>query len=232
MKKEDKIIPYQDPKALAEFLDQPQVKIAEFVTGALSMGKSEAVLIGGRLVQGALKANLMKQLGREIKFLIEKGKIKEDYANKKYAFQTLAELLAFIDSEVPDEDRFKAVKALFYSLINKDTQSGSEILHYQLFQISKKLSSSQLLTLRASYELKKKGETPTSADSWRISVAQEAGHNSVGLIMNDEVVLVEQKLIGETTYADGSGIRNNATARLTDLGIKLVELIAKYEDFV
>jgi len=227
----NEIIPYENPEALAKFLNQPEVKIAELVTGALAMGRSEAVLLGGRLIQGALKGNLMKQVGREIKNLIDRGRIKEDYAKTKYGFQTLAELLSFIDSEIPDSDRFKAVKALFYSIVDKDAPMGSEILHYQLFRICKELNSSQLLTLKASYELKQQNITPSSAEDWRSRVAQQAGHNSAGLILNDEVVLEREALIGGTTYNDHSGIRNQADARLTDLGIKLVEVIMRYEDF-
>jgi len=44
------IIPYENIKDLAEFLDKPKIKIAEAVTGALSMGKKEAILMGGRIV--------------------------------------------------------------------------------------------------------------------------------------------------------------------------------------
>lgn len=227
---EKDIIPFQDPKALAEFLNQPEVKIAEFVTGALAMGKTEAILMGGRLVQGALKGNLMRQLGREILALQKKGRIEEDYAKKKFAFQTLAELLAFIDSETPDQDRFKAVKALFYAVIDKKSPLGSEILMYQLFQIGKKLNSSQLLTLRACYELKKKNVEPTSAEAWLVEVAGAVGHKSSGLVENDETLLEQEKLITGRTYADRSGVRGH-NARLTDLGIKLVESIINYENF-
>ena len=229
MEKKD-IIPYKDNKKLAEFLNQPQVKIAELITGALALGTSGAIQVGGRLAQGAIKGHFLKQVGREIKFLIDNGKIKEDYAEKKYAFQTFADLLLFIDGEVPDEDRFKAVKALFYSIIDKDAE-GEEILRYQLFQISKRLNSSQLLTLKAAYELRKRKENPSSASSWRTSIAREIGHNSVGLVTSDEVVLSRENLIGTTTYTDNSGIHNIDDARLTDLGIKLIDLIFKYEDF-
>lgn len=224
------IIPYKNQKELADFLKQPQIKIAEFVTGALAIGRAEVMLTGGRLVQGALKGHLMKQVGREIQGLIEKGKIEEDYVTKKYAFQTLGELLQFIDSEVPDEDRFRAVKALFYSIIDKEA-SGKEIARYQLFKISQKLNSSQLLTLKATYALRKRGEAPTSAETWRLSVAREVGHNLTGLVMNDEATLVKENLIGETIHQDKSGIRNSDNTRLTDLGVKLIDLILQYENF-
>jgi hypothetical protein len=186
--------------------------------------------MGGRLIQGALKGKLMRQLGRELTSLQKNGRIEEDYAKEKFAFQTLAELLAFIDSETPDADRFKAIKALFYSIIDKKAPVGSDILRYQLFQICKKLNSSQLLTLRACYELKKKDVDSGSAEAWLRDVAKEVGHNSSGLIENDETTIEQEKLISGRTYSDRSGIRGR-NARLTDLGIALVENILNYENF-
>ena len=194
------------------------------------MGKSDAILTGGRIVQGALKGNLLKQVGRELIALQKRGRIEEDYADKKFGFQTLAELLTFIDNEVPDEDRFIAIKALFYSIIDKKAPTGSEVLRYQLFQICKRLSSSQLLTLKATYELRKKSVNPSSAEDWLATVAKEAGHNSRGLIENDETTLEQEKLISGRTYSDRSGVRGH-DARLTDLGINLVESIITYADF-
>lgn len=233
MGNEDKskdLIPYRDPEALSEFLNQPQVKIAEIITGALSMGRSEVILAGGRIMQGVLKGKPLKQLGRELTALQKRGRIEEDYANKKFGFQSLAELMAFIDSEVPDEDRFTAMKALFYSIIDKKAPAGSDILRYQLFQICKRLNSSQLLTLKACYRLYKNGFKTSSAQGWLATVAGEAGHRSVGLVENDETTLEQERLISGRTYVDRSGV-NGYNARLTDLGISLVENIMNYTDF-
>jgi len=84
---EKEIIPYQNPKDLAQFLDRPEIKIAELVAGALALGKSEAILVGGRLIQGALKGNLMKQVGREIISLQKKGALKKIMLIKNLVFR-------------------------------------------------------------------------------------------------------------------------------------------------
>jgi len=122
------------------------------------------------------------------------------------------------------------VKALFYSIIDKKAPVGSDILRYQLFRICKKLSSSQLLTIRACYELRKRMFSTETAESWLSEVAKEVGHNSKGLIENDETILEQEKLISGRTYSDKSGVRGQ-NARLTDLGIALVESILNYENF-
>jgi hypothetical protein len=226
-------IPYNDPASLTKLFNQPKKKIAEsivsFMAGAASMGRADAILASGRVAQAAIRGNLFEQLGNEIESLIKKGKMPEDYAERKYGFQSLSELLNFIDSEAPDAERFRAVKALFYAL-NSAKVDGEEVLRYQLFKLSMRLTSSQLLTLRATYRLRSRGYKESSADGWRIAVANEAGHHSMGLVMNDEVTLERERLIGGTTYQDGSGIKNGADARLTDLGIRLIENIEAYED--
>lgn len=223
---------YNSPKSLTEFLKQPKRKIAEsivsFMAGAASMERADAVLASGRVAQAVIRGNLFEQLGNELESLVKKGKIPENYAERKYGFQSLSELLGFIDSEAPDAERFQAVKALFYALNSNETD-GEEVLRYQLFKLSMKLTSSQLLTLRAAYRLRSRGNKESSADAWRIAVASEAGHHSMGLVMNDEVTLERERLIGGTTYQDSSGIKNGADARLTDLGIKLMEYIEEYE---
>jgi hypothetical protein len=49
----------QNAHALSEFFDQPAVAIAETITGALAEGKNGVVASAGRLVQGALKYQLL-----------------------------------------------------------------------------------------------------------------------------------------------------------------------------
>ncbi len=232
IKEQNQVSVLRDPNLLKPFLEQPKLKIAEFITGALSNGLSDWTKIGGRLVQGVIVGNLMTQVGREINKLIDEGKIKENYAETKYGFKSLEELLKFIDSEAPDEDRFNAVKAMFFALNSVDVKNlGEEILRYQLFHVSTKLSSSQLLTMRAAYEFKKNHTQHSSAEAWLQDISKQIGHNSKGLVENDETVLEQEKLITGRTYNDRSGVRGH-NGRLSDFGISLVEYILKYENYI
>ena len=56
----------------------------------------------------------------------ETGEIKKDYfaTNKKQT--SLCELLKFIDEDVPDEERFQAMKSLFFISISKGTSEKDE----------------------------------------------------------------------------------------------------------
>jgi hypothetical protein len=231
MAKAGKVIPYRDAKSLSQFMDQPKIKIAEAITGALAMGKSEAILVGGRIMQGVLKGNAMKQFTREIKNLIEKGKIKEDYVETKYGFRSLSELLEFIDSEIPDENRLSAVKILFYSIVSADVNEGEQIQNYQIFQIAKRLTSTQFLILKIAYDMKKEGiydSASESANGWLSKVSERIGHNIPSLIERDEEILIKEKLISDRALGDRSGILKKQDARLTDLGLKICENMEKY----
>jgi hypothetical protein len=145
----------QNADELAKFMDQPTTAIAEAMTALLAAGPKAWIGIIGRLVQATLKAKLFPQISQEIKDLREKGKIPDDYADEKkykYGFKSWVELLAFIDEETPDADRLEAVKAMFYGVNKINATDGERILNYQLLQIAKKLTSGELLLLRAIFE--------------------------------------------------------------------------------
>jgi hypothetical protein len=222
------ILRQQNIDAISEFLDQPAVYIAETVTGALAEGMKGVGLSAGRLVQGALKLQLLKQFAREIKYLREKGRIKEDYAKEKYGFQTWAELLEIIDSESPDEDKLKALKAMFLAVNRINATDGDKIADYQLFQITKKLTSGQLLILKAAHQLFLSGRFNPgiiNLKEWFQRIAQKLGYPIVALIEYDDKALTDYRLINPVV-GDGTEAMN---ARLTDLGLRLCQNIATYE---
>jgi hypothetical protein len=237
IKKEDLEITLrtQNAHALSEFFDQPAITIAETVTGALAEGKKGVVASAGRLVQGALKCQLLTQFGREIKYFQEKGRIKEDYAKDKYGFQTWVELISAIDSDLPDEERLKAMKALFFAANAINVTDGEKIGRYQLFCLAKKLTSGQLLILKAAHQLSNQGafhRGSINTDQWMVQISRHLGHGLVALIDSDDQTLVDFRLLNRRS-SDGPGSATDGTnARLTDLGLRFCEMIASYEDAV
>lgn len=232
---EGEVVSYRNVEGLTEFLNKPVVKIAEAVTGAFSVGKEDAILIGGRIVQGALKGNMMKQVGREIKILIEKGKIKEDYAKTKHGFQSLSEVLQFIDTDIPDEDRFDAIKAMFYFMNSKDSGANEELIGYELLKIIKSLTSIQILILKTADKIRRNGGfdqfgfkgSEMMVSGWFEQIAKSMGHNIVSIVEKEEENLVKNKLILSRIPNMEKYVRKN-NARLSDLGVKLCEILEKY----
>lgn len=221
---------FSDSKALAEFLQQPTEIIAEIITGVLASDLKDYKLIAGRVVQGALKFRLLTQLGRELKELREKGKIKEDYFATHKQQATLVELLEFIDEEVPDEELFKAVKSIFFASISKDASEEDSLLGYHFLQICKQLKSGDILLLKTCYQILKEGkkehiETNIS-QSW-LSICATYSELPKGIVELYEDNLMKFKLLSGRTYSDGSGVQPG-NFRLTDLAIKLCEFITRY----
>ena len=56
------LIGFDDPKNIAEFLQQPATKLAEFITGILISETKEWKLSAGHLIQASIKWKLFSQL--------------------------------------------------------------------------------------------------------------------------------------------------------------------------
>jgi hypothetical protein len=140
--------------------------------------------------------------------------------------------LDYIDSEIPDEDKFNAMKSLFYSVISSNVSAKDQILNYQLFQIAKGLTSSQLLVLMTCYDIYQKNEVPIKLSyfhEWLDLLANRIGHGISSLIERDEETLVENILLTPHKKAFGKEEIAKDFARLSGLGIKLCENLIKYD---
>jgi hypothetical protein len=223
----------QNADALSRFLDEPATRIAEIVTGALGEGMKGVAMSAGRLVQGALKVQLLTQFAREINYFRERGKIEEDFAKDKYGFQGWVELIAVIDSETPDEDRVKAMKAAFFAINRINSRDGDRIASYQLFRIAKRLTSGQILILKAAYELSKTNAFPRgamNADTWFQQIANHLGHGLVSLVEHEDKSLTDYYLLNRrSSEVRGSGV-DGTNARLTDFGLRLCKMIEEYDE--
>lgn len=225
----DQIILTENKDELAKFLDAPVTAIVEAITGLLAAGPKSWAVNAGKLVQGALKARLFEELSREIKELRDKGKIPENFAERKNGFQSWVELMRIIDEESPDPERLDAIKAMFYAVNKVNAADGERILAYQLFQIAKKLTSGQMLYVKACHEIYKMGslkEATLGVGQWFTEVGKKLGHNVISLMNLDDAALSESGLLHRR--ADLDRTLNITSARLTDLGIKFCEEIQKY----
>jgi len=239
MSEDKELIKIDDPKSMVEFLQQPATKLAEFITGMLISESKDYKLSAGHLIQASIKWKLFSQLGREIKTYIEKGKIKEDFLEKDQNKQSLSDLLKFIDDTSPSEDRFIAMKKLFLKSVSEESSEEEKILSHQFMQICKQLESTDLLIMRAAFEINKgvlrnklklenvdRGNL-RSAREWLINISKQVWHGISSLIEVNEDKLITLKLISPRTLSDRSGILNSSNYRLTDLGCKLCEYLSE-----
>lgn len=234
------LIKFDDKKSIAEFLQQPATKMAEFLTGLLASDTTHLKLSAGRLVQASIQWKLFTQLGKEVQEYVAKGKIREDFLNDPQNEQTLCELLEFIDECAPDEERFKAMKSLFLRSVFTKSAGDDQILAWQFMKLCKQLDSGDLLILKAAFDIyhrrisKKVCSAPNSypikdnlANNWLAAIANQIGHGIKPLVEVNEEKLIRLKLIGPKV----SDLRFSDTNkfRLTDLGYKLCEFIYDFE---
>lgn len=236
MNESRELIKFDDVKSIAEFLQQPATKMAEFITGILVSDTKDWKLSAGRLVQASIKWKLFSQIGKEIKAYIDKGKIKEDFLDKEQNKQSLSDLLKFIDETAPDEDRFNAMKTLFIRSVASYSSDEEQILSYHFMKLCKELESGDLLILKAAYDIKngnlsnklsstKVDPNNITASYWLQNISKQIGHEIVSLVEVHEDKLINLKLIGPRTASDRSGVTLLKNYRLTDLGCKICEYI-------
>ena len=232
------IVRLQDPTVIQEILENPLPVLAELVTGYIQTGNGFWAGFGARLAQAALKGRLFQQFGQEFKQLRDRGKIPDDFAEKKYGYQSWVELLTVLDSETLDEERLEALKAMFYAVNKFDADDGQRVLAYQLFQISKRLSSGELLLMKTVYEAYMSGRFHTrgaeSLQQWCQDMAGRIGHGLSALVMRDQLTLEQQGLITARTanaqpYPEPGQKVNSTNARITDLGIRFVQNLETYD---
>lgn len=224
------IVRLQDPTVIQQLLEQPLTVLAESLAGFFSVGNGFWASAGTRLAQAALKGRVFQQFETEFKYLRDKGKIPNDFAEKKYGYKSWVELLTTLDEDVPDEDRLEALKATFYSVNRVDITDGDKIANYQLFQIAKKLTSGQLRLLKVAHErATEKGFEPANigANNWLEMASQRLGHQIIGLVEQDERVLMQNGLLTGRSWSDESGI-NDGNGRLTSLAFRFRENLRTY----
>ena len=238
MRESKELINLDNPKNIAEFLQQPATKIAEFITGLLVSESKDYKLSAGHLVQASIKWKLFSQLGREIKNYIDKGKIDEGYLNNEQSKRSLSELLKFIDESSPGEERFNAMKTLFFKSVASDSSEREQTLSYQFMKLCKNLESDHLLILKAAFDIKngdlvnnlsttKINPNDNSAETWLRNISEQIGHGIKSLIEVQEEKLIDLKLISPRTASDFSGVRSLENYRLTDLGCEICNFIYK-----
>jgi DNA-binding transcriptional regulator of glucitol operon len=225
------IVKLQDPTVIEQLLENPPAVLAELLAGWFSVGNGFMAAAGCRIAQAAFKGRVFEQFGREFKQLRDKGKIPDDFMKGKYGEKSWVELITTLDEEIPDEDRLKALSAMFYSVNKLNLTDGEKIANYQLFQIAKRLTSGQLLLLKVAHErTTEKGftpDSPSSANVWLETLARRLGHQIMGLVEQDERVLMQNGLLTGRQWSDESGINDN-NGRLTSLAFKFCENLKTY----
>lgn len=227
------------PEFLGKLKKSPFKTLVEVGIGVIGSDKKGLLQGMGRILQAAKGKYGCKQLFEELGKLQKEGKIEtdEEIAKNPYAMKSLIDLLKIIDDN-PEEDKLSAIKAMFfYMLSNK--KSGGEVLVYELFEIVKKLSATQILVLKTMYDLtpkiKKEAEESTNVSpsitlkQWLQKIADELGHGMLELVEKDANILVDLKLVSEDIFRSKHLALHPTNFRPSRLGEKLCEVLVNYQ---
>lgn len=168
-----------------------------------------------------------------------KGQIKnEDEFLTEQPTLTLAELFKILAQEPSDEDRFKALKSIFFTSIANDSTKEDEVLAYEFLQSAKKLSGTEMLILKANFEIVKTGVPEIkeslafySRSAWRKLVAKYMGQeNYDSLVGKYEKNLESLGLISPRHEQDNRQTEFESTRyfRLTEIGMKFCKFITQF----
>jgi len=220
-----------------ELIEPKSKGLAAFIRGVKESTSDEHRESAYRLVKGFLSNNLVEKAFEEIDRYIKSGRIEESALEDLIVQSTFLELLKFIDEEVPDEVRIRAMKSIFLSSVVNEASEEDQKLAYMLIKLTKNLDSTDILIIKSAYEIwhNQKEIDPksiTNARSWHEQIAKKIGHNIPQLIANQESELVNLNIFigGPVPDQSGSGKMRTNTYQLTKLGEILYEFITNFEN--
>jgi hypothetical protein len=221
-------------KDTASVIKEILQNLLEGITGIAASERKDWALSIGHLFQRIRSGNFLFTLLKEWNQFREKGKIKDDYQFTEQHQECLGEILDFLDKEMPDEKRFSILKKIFLVAAMEKASSRDSLLPQQYLQISKTLSTGEILVLISTYLMAKswKSDKSTSAKLWVEKVTAHSHLTFPTLVELHETKLIDKRLLTPRFYSDGSGVTMGEHFRLTDLGWNLCEYIDNYEQEV
>jgi hypothetical protein len=224
----------ENPGVVERVLSGTRSEATAYICNLLQSGVPRYVLAGPKGAITAMAIETLSNLGREVSAWKKAGKIPEDFSGRAPGYQTWVELLVEIDSNPTDAERLKAMKAMFLAANKVDATDGESIVAYQLFQVAKKLTSGELLLLKAVYEAGKAARWPQSsatarASDWRMTMAARLGHQLSALVQQNERALIENGLLAPSHGSGDLELIREHNARMSDLGMRFCENLQHYE---
>jgi hypothetical protein len=202
------IIPTSGGKQVASTL-------VALVTGIVNEGKKGGVNTLSRVIQAGLQGQFWEQLGGEIKVLIEKGRLKEESTKTPSFRDSMIALLLAIEKDGITEEKFLAMKALFFKMAEGGLFDDNSPMPYLMMKTLSELSSLEVLVLRAAYVAT--GRMPYAEGQNKVLTKIVEGSG----IAREYVDSAWQDLGTRKLLLKGTG--------LTHLGVKLCEYIEEYE---
>jgi hypothetical protein len=199
--------------------------------------RKDLFLSVGHIFQRLRSCGFLGALKKEWDYLVEKGRIKNDYTTSEQHQECLQEMLDFLDKDSPDERRFSILKAIFLGAATKEQSTRGSVLPQQYMSLCRTLSSGEVLVLQATFAIADRGSWSTTkyARDWLKTVAEESGLHTSELVEIHERKLIEKNLLTDRIAYDTSpkyarnGVDIGVNYRLTPLAIQMCKFIKEFD---
>ncbi|OGF82271.1 hypothetical protein A3B18_02930 [Candidatus Giovannonibacteria bacterium RIFCSPLOWO2_01_FULL_46_13] len=192
-----------------------------------------------KVSQGIATYFLSKFLS-EYREKLEKKEIKDENFETEKPTLALRDLFKAIEGGDIDDEKFKAMKSVFFSGISKHSKQKDEVQSYEFLQTAKKLSGMEILILRANFEIAS-GKSALnvsvnagirSRNAWRNEINKQIGFEDMeGAVFKYEKNLESLGLISPRVEMDRlqGDFEPTPNFRLTRTGYKFCEFMIRYE---
>ena len=167
----------------------------------------------------------------------DEDSIDEEVLNSERTNQSFIDLMKFVAQENPDVETWEAAKKIFKRAVHKDMTEQERSSLYDMLDICKQLSGSEIRILAGAYQIL---NTPEEANKnqresywWANKVAENIGFAAKEQVLRFEDNLMRLQLIAPREILSGStldtwrGGGGTSEHRLTPLGRKLAKLLSE-----
>jgi hypothetical protein len=207
-------------------------KIIDGLTGFITSNKEDYAHTANRVLKSLFTNNFLFQLQMEWDYYCQKGKIDLDYQSSKPYMNSLAELLDYLDTDIPNDEIAETLKKLFFIPAFNDYYDDDKLLSIEYMKIIKNLNAGELMVLFTAY--KNIGAIGSNsfwtASNWLKYIAERSLLKYPELVEVHEKRLMELHLLSDRLHSDRSGVSINDYFRLTNLGYNLCQYIERYDE--
>lgn len=201
------------------------------VTGIATSEKKRYIISASKILKSLRSGQFLNELKNEWDFYCKTGKINIDEQDPEVLYDSLAEILDYLDNDIPKRDIFDTLKKIFFTSTFRGINSD-DVIPIQFMKIVKRLGEGELLVLFKVYKISKENswrDKKWGVHEWLNLISEETKLKYPALVEMSETNLVDNKLLTPRTYSDGSGIEIKPNFRLTDLGVALCKYVEYYE---
>lgn len=163
-------------------------------------------------------------------------KIDEEVLHSVKTTHSILDFAKFLGQENPDEEVWSAAKKIFIQTLQKDVKDNERASLYQLMNICKELSGTEIRILAGAYEIYEDlpdiQKNQRHVEWWAKEVSKNIGLETADETLRYEENLIKQRLISPREDMNGSTMDTwrstdgSSGHRLTLLGRKLAKLLS------